>query len=229
MRLRLHATRALCLVVVAAALTLSCRRSTPPDTIQAAPSASASPGAGSDASATPLVEAPVSDAGVELGPSAETDRRAREHAVLALFAGDGAESLPEIATEPNTPLDLTLRDRLAPVTVGTGRRGVAVVANIQAPESIPNAARVIAGMRASFRACYNRSLQTDRDAHGAVRVRAQIATSGEVTAAKATPNAPLPPALIPCVEARVRAAQFASIQDTKPAEVAFQVTFYVEE
>ena len=229
MRPVLHATTTLCLV--AAALAVSCRRSAPSGSIRAVPSATASvsPAAGSDAGAAALAKTPAGDASAELGPSAEADRRAREHAVLALFSGAGAESLPEVATEPSTPLDLGLRDRLAPVMAGTGRRGVALVANVQTPASIANAARVIAGMRAAFRACYNRSLQTDPGAHGAVRVRAQVAASGEVTAAKATPNAPLPPALIPCVEARVRAAQFAPNSDAKPAEVGFQVTFYVEE
>jgi hypothetical protein len=175
-------------------------------------------------------EAPGADAGLALGPSSESDRRAREHAVLALLAGGGAaESFPEVATEPNTPLDSTLRDRLAPVQKGTGPRGMAVIANIQAPESIDDAGRVIAGMRAAFRACYNRALLSNPDASGVVRVRAQIAASGEVTSAKATQATALPPALTPCLEARVRAARFGPPAETKPVDLGFQVRFFVEE
>ncbi|HEY6560549.1 MAG TPA: AgmX/PglI C-terminal domain-containing protein [Polyangiaceae bacterium] len=232
-----RSARELRLLVTAGALALSCQRSSPSDSIQAKSSAAAANAAPSAvpaviADAHPPAPEPAasSDAGLDLGPSPHADRRAREHAVLGLFAGgERAESLPELATEPNTPLDHDLRDRLAPVQKGTGRRGVASVGNIQAPESLDNAARVVAGMRASFRACYNRALQTNPVAHGVVRVRAQIAAGGEVTAAKATPSAAFPPLLIPCVEARVRAAQFAPANDAKPSDVSFHVRFEVEE
>jgi hypothetical protein len=221
----------------ALALALSCQRSSPSDSIRASSTTaavhaapSAVPAIVADAHPTAPAPAPSGDAGLDLGPSPHADRRAREHAVLGLLAGgERAESLPELATEPNTPLDHGLRDRLAPVQKGTGRRGVATVGNVQAPESIENAARVVAGMRAAFRACYNRALQTDPDAHGALRIRARIAAGGEVTEAKATPSAAFPPLLIPCVEARVRAAQFAPAQDAKPSELSFQIRFEVDE
>jgi hypothetical protein len=234
MRARSSSARAIALVIAVACVP-SCRRASPPDSSQVVPSAGIAPATPSATGATSAAEraaddAPGGDAGVELGPSSAPDGRAREHAVLSLLAGGGgAESLPELATEPNTPLDPSLRDRLAPVQKGTGPRGVALIANVETSESVDNAARVIAGMRAAFRACYNRSLLTNPDADGSVRVRAQIAETGEVSAAKATPASALPPALIPCVEARVRAAQFAPPRDTKPATVAFQVRFYVEE
>lgn len=229
--------RELALLIIAGTLALSCRRSSPSDSSQAKSNAadplaapSAPPPVFADAHTSTLDPAPSSDAGLDLGPSPHADRRAREHAVLGLFAGGGrAESLPELATEPNTPLDHDLRDRLAPVQKGTGRRGVAQIVNVQAPESLANAARVVAGMRAAFRSCYNRSLQTNPVAHGVVRVRTQIAAGGEVTAAQATPSAAFPSLLIPCVEARVRAAQFEPAKDAKPSEVSFQVRFEVEE
>lgn len=233
MRRKASALRTLC-VVVAAGAALSCRRSAPPDPNQAlssatVPSAPSAPAAASDAGSAAATAAHASDAGSDLAPSPQPDRRAREHAVLGLLAGGGAQSLPEVATEPNTPLDLALRDRLAPVQKGTGPRGVALIANVEAPDALENAARVIAGMRAAFRACYNRSLLIAPDTQGTVRVRAQVAAAGEVTAAKATPSAPLPPALIACVEGRVRAAQFAATEGTQPADVSFHVRFEVQE
>ncbi len=230
--------RALCTLGVIAIVPLlpACRRPAPPDASSPAPSTTGrtvtpgtAPAAARGAQAAALDGAPSSDGGVELRPSPEPDRRAREHAVLALLSEGVAESLPEVASEPNTPLDDGLRERLAPMGPGTAPRGVAVLTNIQAPESIENAARVIAGMRAAFRACYSRSLHSNPVAHGVVRVRAQVAAGGEVTSAKATPNTKLPPALIPCVEGRVRGAQFAATKDAKPAELGFHVNFYVEE
>ncbi|HMJ14690.1 MAG TPA: AgmX/PglI C-terminal domain-containing protein, partial [Polyangiaceae bacterium] len=128
----------------------------------------------------------------------------------------------------NEALDQSLRNRLAPVEEIPSLRGMAQIGAVETPESIVSAARVVAGMRASFRACYNRALTQNPEVTGSVKVSASIEPGGSVTTAKATPKGALPAALVACVEARVRAAQFEPASDSKPARVAFTVQFTSE-
>jgi hypothetical protein len=161
---------------------------------------------------------------VELGPARGVAREAREQAVFELLSGEQrAESLAELASEPGESLDLELRDRLAPVEP-TGPQGTVQVGAVTAPDTVENAARVAAGMRAAFRSCYRRALITTPDLAAIVRVAAEVDATGAVTSAKATPNAPLPASLIACMEARVRAALFFRSSRAEPVAVSFPVT-----
>jgi hypothetical protein len=73
---------------------------------------------------------------------------------------------------------------------------------------VGNASRVVAGMRAGFRACYNQGLASNPDMSGGVHVTAQIGPNGEVRSASASPNGSISGAVASCIAARVRSAQF---------------------
>jgi hypothetical protein len=73
---------------------------------------------------------------------------------------------------------------------------------------VSNASRVVAGMRAGFRACYNQGLAANPDMQGSVHVTAQIGPNGEVRSATASPSGSISGAVASCIAARVRSAQF---------------------
>jgi hypothetical protein len=73
---------------------------------------------------------------------------------------------------------------------------------------IPNAAAVVASLRAGFRACYNRTLAQDPDAQGKIALSLQVGANGEVTSVTANPSGAIPGALVSCIRARARAAVF---------------------
>jgi hypothetical protein len=75
--------------------------------------------------------------------------------------------------------------------------------------NVSNAARVVAGMRAGFRACYNRGLQVNPDAEGSIRLSIRVGPGGEVAGVSAVPSGNLPGSVVSCVQARASAAQFA--------------------
>ena len=74
--------------------------------------------------------------------------------------------------------------------------------------NVSNAARVVAGMRAGFRACYMRGLNENPDSQGNIRLSIRVGPGGEVTSVTATPSGTLPASVVSCVQARAKAAQF---------------------
>lgn len=74
--------------------------------------------------------------------------------------------------------------------------------------NVSNAARVVAGMRAGFRACYNRGLSENPDAQGSIRLSIKVGPGGEVQGVTASPSGNLPGSVTSCVQARAQAAQF---------------------
>ncbi len=74
--------------------------------------------------------------------------------------------------------------------------------------TVSNAARVVAGMRAGFRACYQRGLNENPDAQGNIRLTIQVGPGGEVRGVSAVPSGTLPQSVVSCVQARAKAAQF---------------------
>lgn len=90
--------------------------------------------------------------------------------------------------------------------------------------TISDASRVVARMRAGFRACYQKGLAQNPDAQGNIRLTIRVGPGGEVTGVTATPSGNLPPAVVSCVEARARSAQF-SPPEGGSAAVVVPVTF----
>lgn len=74
--------------------------------------------------------------------------------------------------------------------------------------TVSNASRVVAGMRAGFRACYNRELAGNPDAQGTIRLTIRVGPGGEVQGVSASASGNLGSAT-GCVQARASAAQFA--------------------
>jgi hypothetical protein len=93
--------------------------------------------------------------------------------------------------------------------------------------AISNADRVVAGMRAGFRACYNRGLASNPDLQGSVRITAKIGPNGEVLSA--TPNATgsLGDEVVSCVVRRVQSATF-SPPEGGGATIVIPVTFALQ-
>lgn len=74
--------------------------------------------------------------------------------------------------------------------------------------TISNASRVVAAMRAGFRACYNRGLAENPDSQGSIRLSIKVGPGGEVQSVGASPSGNLPGSVVSCVRARAQAAQF---------------------
>lgn len=90
--------------------------------------------------------------------------------------------------------------------------------------SVSNAARVVAGMRAGFRNCYQRGLNEDPNAAGSIRLTIKVGPGGEVTAVTPAPAGQLPASVIACVVNRARAAQFAPPDSGSPV-ISVPITF----
>lgn len=72
---------------------------------------------------------------------------------------------------------------------------------------VANASRVVAGMRAGFRNCFNRELAQNPDAQGKIDLSIKVGPGGEVQSVNAAASGNLGSA-VECVKARARSAQF---------------------
>jgi hypothetical protein len=88
------------------------------------------------------------------------------------------------------------------------KAGMPGVSSSVAGGNISNAAKVVAAMRAAFRACYQKGLDQNPDSQGSIKMAIKVGPGGEVTGVTATPSGNLPPGVIDCVTARARRAQF---------------------
>ena len=91
----------------------------------------------------------------------------------------------------------------------TGPKGSASIGSVSLTGGgIGNAARVVAGMRAGFRNCYQRGLVEYPDAAGRIQLVVRVGAGGEVEGVTQSYSGELSASVISCVVARVRAAQF---------------------
>jgi TonB family protein len=86
---------------------------------------------------------------------------------------------------------------------------------------------VVAGMRAGFRACYNRGLATNPDLQGRVSIVATVGPNGEVS--NAVPQGPstLGDEVVQCVIRRVKSANFDPPSGGR-ATIVIPVTFALQ-
>lgn len=112
-----------------------------------------------------------------------------------------------VVNGPKKPIPGT---NVAPPSVDVGR--------------LPDAPRVVAGMRALLRGCYRRELDTNPEARGTVRVTAKIGSNGEVTSAQAAASGSLSSTMSACVSRVVRGAQFGP-PDGGSAMLSIPMTF----
>ncbi len=127
-------------------------------------------------------------------------------------------------------------------TIGTtgkssGSEGSGTVAEVKGPTgnasvggasvaggSVGNASSVVAGLRAGFRACYNRALATDPDASGKIDLKLRIGPGGEVTGVAASTSGNIPAGVVNCVRGRAKSARF-SPPEGGSAVVSVPVSF----
>jgi len=120
---------------------------------------------------------------------------------------------------------------------GSGTEGTGATAKVEGPKgnasvggaavsggTVSNAARVVAGMRAGFRNCYQRGLAENPDAAGSIRLTIRVGAGGEVAGVTPSPSGSLPASVISCVVARAQAAQF-DPPEGGSAVIAVPVTF----
>jgi hypothetical protein len=120
---------------------------------------------------------------------------------------------------------------------GAGTEGTGAGAKVEGPKgnasvggaavsggTVSNAARVVAGMRAGFRNCYQRGLAENPDAAGSIRLTIRVGAGGEVAGVSPAPSGTLPASVISCVVARAQAAQF-DPPEGGSAVIAVPVTF----
>ena len=119
---------------------------------------------------------------------------------------------------------------------GEGTTGSGTVRKVEGPKgnasvggaavaggAVSDASRVVAGMRAGFRACYQRELASNPDAQGSIRLTIRVGPGGEVQGVSASASGNLGSA-VGCVQARASAAQF-SPPEGGSAVVSVPVTF----
>ncbi len=193
------------------ALAASCQRREQPISTEAP---QASDAEAPDALALePPPPAPTLDAGPA---GAQAPRDERERAVWALVTGEISPSrLPEVGTDDGKKLDLALRDRLAPGApglVGLGQlpTGTVEIGSAVVTGEIDDAQRVIAGLRAGLRACYQRSLAEHPDVSGTIHLTVFVAADGTVKNVESRGAGGFPPELTSCIKARVTSAVFAA-------------------
>lgn len=106
------------------------------------------------------------------------------------------------------------------------RSNVTIGGIAQSGSEVPTAARVVAGMRAGFRACHERALSEDPEASGSLRLQLRVGPGGRVEMVNVTPRGRLPSSLSACVAARARAAQFPAPTDG-PATLQIPLAFTI--
>lgn len=94
-----------------------------------------------------------------------------------------------------------------------GPRGGADVGTASvAGGSVSDASRVVARMRAGFRACYNRGLADNPDIEGKIALNIKVGPTGQVLNVSASKTGNLPPGVVECVKSRAKSANFSAPQ-----------------
>jgi TonB family protein len=76
---------------------------------------------------------------------------------------------------------------------------------------IPNADRVIAGLRPRFKNCYQAGLNSDPTMSGKVVVMVRVGPNGEVSSASMVSSSGMSQAAVECVVRQLKAPQFEAI------------------
>jgi outer membrane biosynthesis protein TonB len=110
--------------------------------------------------------------------------------------------------------------------VVTGPKGSASIGDASvAGGNVTDAARVVAQMRAGFRACYRRGQDENPDIEGKIALSIKVGPTGQVSSVTATKTGNLPASVVDCVRARANSATFAPPEGGAGAVVQVPVTF----
>jgi hypothetical protein len=119
--------------------------------------------------------------------------------------GEGSHGLPGVA-------DVKRDGRADDVGPSTGPKKPVATANVAPPDvsggRVPDAGRVVNGLKPMLKACYRHALDEDPTMRGTVRVTAKIGANGEVRSVQ-TANGGLSSSMVACVSRVVSGAQFA--------------------
>jgi len=91
-----------------------------------------------------------------------------------------------------------------------GPTGVAQIGGSTATVPISDADRVVAGLRARFRNCYQTGLNSDPSMSGKVIIAAKVGPNGEVNSADIAQNTGLSPGVAQCIAGVVKRATFSA-------------------
>jgi hypothetical protein len=150
-------------------------------------------------------QAAASGAGVSSGGPGGLELSAAGGAIRPGEAGGSLASLGD--TKKSTP-DTSGTVKKVEGPKGSAKLGGTSVAGGQ----VSNASRVVARMRAGFRACYTRALAANPDASGRISLALRIGPGGEVTQVTASSSGNLPASVVNCVRSRAKAGRFAPPQ-----------------
>lgn len=155
-------------------------------------------------------EGDQTDSGFGAGPSAQAAAKAADKSPAAdVFGGGGGAITPGAAGGGLAGIGNTGGTAVgSSETKVAAPRGNASASATVTGGTVSNAARVVAGMRAGFRACYNRGLAMNPDMQGAVRLILRIGANGQVVSANAVPAGSIDSSTTACMAARARSAQF---------------------
>jgi hypothetical protein len=93
-------------------------------------------------------------------------------------------------------------------TAVKGPTGEAQIGATSASVPVNNAERVVAGLRAKFKSCYQKGLNSDPGMSGSVTIVTKVSPNGEVSAANGSSVTGLSPEVVACIERHVKNAQF---------------------
>jgi hypothetical protein len=93
--------------------------------------------------------------------------------------------------------------------------------------NVPNADHTVAGLKASYRRCYMRGLETAPDAEGSVELSVKIGANGEVASVSANGGAHLGSEIVGCLVKRTSEAHFDPPQGSS-ATVVIPITFALQ-
>lgn len=92
--------------------------------------------------------------------------------------------------------------------------------------NVENASRVVAGMRAGFRSCYQRGLAIDGAMRGSLGLAVEVDARGQVASVTAKlKSGRLDADVIACITYRAKHAQFDAPQGSDTAQIEFTATF----
>ncbi len=91
--------------------------------------------------------------------------------------------------------------------------------------SVPDASRVLFGMRVGFRYCYAKQLLSNPTEAGKILERIAVNGNGEIAKVELLPPTTLSEPLRSCIKERIEASQFEPPSHRKKAVVTAEVTF----
>ena len=174
-------------------------------------------------SAAPAKGAPAQPAVAPLLPQGSVPQPPKQLPVAQAGLAPVPAPTPKPAAIPTTAKPVPALTASKPAA-DQPRGSVAVGGSAVTGGKVANASRVVAGMRAGFRSCYNRVLSDAPESSGNLRLRITVAASGAVSQVSAAPSGNIPGALVACVKAQASAASF-SPPEGGTATITVPVTF----